>query len=86
MKKIILMFGTCLSIVVLPYSLIFSFEAPKTTSSGLQFTGIYSPDPLSLVFWGMAMYCLARLGSKRFLISRKKVGLNFPIMVWERWE
>jgi hypothetical protein len=69
MKKIFLIFGACFSIVVLPYSLIFSFEAPKNINLGMQSAGISFPDPVSLVFWGMAMFCLARLGRKRFLIS-----------------
>jgi hypothetical protein len=35
----------------------------------MQSAGISFPDPVSLVFWGMAMFCLARLGSKRLLKS-----------------
>lgn len=74
MKKIILIFGACFSIIVLPYSLIFSFEAPKAVSSGMQFAGISFPEPVSLVFLGTAMFCLAKLGSKKIFKIARKLG------------
>lgn len=65
MKKNILIFGACFSIVVLPYSLIFSLDVPKSIALGMQPTGTSFPDPISLVFLGVAMFCLANLGRKR---------------------
>jgi hypothetical protein len=72
MKKIIFIFLTCFSLILISFSLIYSFDNYRSFIPGISATGqqgIIIPEPVLLFSLGIAMVVLAGLVKRKFLKS-----------------